>query len=287
VLTAVARAAHREQSPPWVIDDYLALPLTGQEGLALLTRLRAQVPAPHLLAFSRWMCVRARFAEDIVEQAAANGIRQYVILGAGLDSFAYRRGDLLSRLRVFEVDHPASQEWKRRRLAELGTQIPASLVFAAVDFERQTLHDGLVHAGFDFAQPAVVSWLGVTMYLTTNAIAGTLATLAQCRPGTRVVLTYNLPPDALSGSTAQIAATFARLAADMGEPFRSRFLPAEITQLLRQHGFGQLTDFGPDEARAAYFQGRADAQIAGAQRLIAATVMPASASSGSSTGQQS
>jgi len=255
--------------------------------VALLTRLRAQVPAPHLLAFSRWMCVRARFTEDIVEQAVASGIRQYLILGAGLDSFAYRRGDMLSRLRVFEVDHPASQEWKRRRLAELGSQIPASLVFAAVDFERQTLHDGLEQAGFDFAQPAVVSWVGVTMYLTVNAIAGTLATLAQCRPGTRVVLTYNLPPDALSGSTAQIAATFARLAADMGEPFRSRFLPADIAQLLCQHGFGQFTDFGADEARAAYFQGRADVEIAGAQRLIAATVMAASASSDSSTCQQS
>jgi O-methyltransferase involved in polyketide biosynthesis len=124
------------------------------------------------------------------------------------------------------------------------------------------------------------------MYLTLDAIHRTLATLAQCPPGSRVVLTYNLPPDVLSGHAAQIAATFAGLAADMGEPFRSRFLPEEIAQLLRQHGFGQLTDFGPDEARATYFQGRADVEIAGAQRLIAATVMPASASSDGSTGQQ-
>ncbi len=109
VLTAVARAVHREEPPPWVIDDYLALPLAGQAGLALLKRLRAQVPAPHLLAFSRWMCVRARFPEDIVERAAASGTRQYVILGAGLDSFAYRRDDLLGQLHVFEVDHPATQ----------------------------------------------------------------------------------------------------------------------------------------------------------------------------------
>ncbi len=124
------------------------------------------------------------------------------------------------------------------------------------------------------------------MYLTLDAINATLATLAQCRPGTRVVLTYNQPPAVLTGSTAQIAVTFARLAADMGEPFRSRFLPAEITQLLRQHGFGQLTDFGSDEARATYFPGRPDAEIAGAQRLIAAIVAPASASSENSTGQQ-
>jgi methyltransferase (TIGR00027 family) len=287
VLTAVARAVHREESPPWVIDDYLALPLAGREGRVLLDRLRAEVPSPHLLAFSRWMCVRARFPEDIVEQAAASGISQYVILGAGLDSFAYRRGDLLGRLRVFEVDHPATQAWKRRRLTELGVQHPASLVFAPVDFERQTLQDGLAQAGFGFGQPAVVSWVGVTMYLTLDAIHihATLATLAGCQPGTRVVLSYNQPPAALTGSTAQIAATFAALAADMGEPFLSRFLPAEAAQLLHEHSFGAITDFGPDEARATYFPGHADAEIAGAQRLIAATVTPSSAPSENSISQ--
>jgi methyltransferase (TIGR00027 family) len=159
----------------------------------LLDRLRAEVPGPHLLAFSRWMCVRARFPEDIAELAAASGICQYVSLGAGLDSFAYRRGDLLGRLRVFEVDHPATQAWKRRRLTELGVQHPAGLVFAPVDFERQTLQDGLAQAAFGFGQPAVVSWVGVTMYLTLDAIHATLATLAGCQPGTRIVLTYNRP----------------------------------------------------------------------------------------------
>ena len=285
MLTAVARALHREEPQPWVMDDRLALGLAGREGQALLDRLRAEVPGPYLLAFSRWMCVRARFAEDIVEQAAASGIGQYVILGAGLDSFAYRRDDLLGRLRVFEVDHPGTQSWKRRRLAGLGVEFPARLVFAPVDFERQTLRDGLEQAGLDFGQQAVFSWVGVTMYLTLEAIHATLATMAQGRPGTRVVLTYNQPPTALTGSTAQIAATFARLAAEMGEPFISRFLPGEMAQLLHEHGFGQITDFGPDEARAAYFPGQADIEIAGAQRLIAATLVPVSASSGHSTGQ--
>jgi methyltransferase (TIGR00027 family) len=284
ILSAVARAVHREEPAPWVIYDYLALPLAGQEGLALLDRMRAQVPQPYLLAFSRWMCVRARFAEDIAEQAATTGTAQYVILGAGLDSFAYRRGDLLRRLRVFEVDHPATQAWKRRRLAELGVQLPAGLVFAPVDFERQTLREGLAQAGFGFGQLAVVSWLGVTMYLTLDAIRATLATLAGCQPGTRVVLTYNQPTAVLTGSTAQIAATFAALAADMGEPFLSRLLPTEIAQLLHEHGFGQITDFGPDQARAAYFPKQADVEIAGAQRLIAATVTSAFASNEISIG---
>ena len=285
MLTAVARALHREEPQPWVMDDYLALGLAGRPGLVLLGRLRAEVPRPFLLAFSRWMCVRARFTEDIVEQAAAGGAGQYVILGAGLDSFAYRRSDLLGRLRVFEVDHPATQSWKRRRLAGLGVELPARLVFAPVDFERQTLGEGLERAGFDFGQLAAFSWVGVTMYLTPDAIHATLATMARCPPGTRVVLTYNQPPAALTGSTAQIAATFAGLATEMGEPFISRFLPGQIAQLLHEHGYDQVTDFGPDEARAAYFPGQAGIEIAGAQRLVAATVASASAASGNSTGQ--
>jgi methyltransferase (TIGR00027 family) len=117
VLTAVARALHRAEPQPWVMDDDLALGLAGREGRALLGRLGAKAPRPYLLAFSRWTCVRARFAEDAVERAAAGGVGQYVILGAGLDSFAYRRDDLLGRQQIFEVDHLATQSWKRRRLA--------------------------------------------------------------------------------------------------------------------------------------------------------------------------
>jgi O-methyltransferase involved in polyketide biosynthesis len=145
-------------------------------------------------------------------------------------------------------------------------------VFAPVDFERQTLRDGLAAAGFDFAQLAVFSWIGVTMYLTLDAIQTTLATMAQCRAGTRVMLSYSQPPAALEGLTAQIAAAFAGLAAELGEPFVSRFLPGEIEQLLRGRGFGEIADFGPQEALVAYFEGRADVDIAGAQRLVAATV---------------
>lgn len=280
MLTAVARAVHREEPRPWVIDDYLAPGLAGREGLVLRERLQAELPASFIVAFSRWVCVRARFAEEVVERAAADGVGQYVILGAGLDSFAYRRHDLLDRLRVFEVDHPATQRWKRRRLAGLGVDSPAGLVFAPVDFEGQTLREGLEQAGFDFRQLAVFSWVGVTMYLTLDAIRATLATIAGCRAGSRIVLTYNQPPAALGGTTAQIAAAFAGIAAEMGEPFVSRFLPGQIDQLLREHGFGEIVDFGPEEARAGYFQGRTDVGIAGAQRLAAATLMPARAVDG-------
>jgi methyltransferase (TIGR00027 family) len=220
--------------------------------------------------------VRARFAEDIVEQAVGNGVCQYVILGAGLDSFAYRREDLLAHLRVFEVDHPATQSWKRRQLSDLGVGIPGGLVFAPVDFERQTLRDGLESAGFDFGQRAVFAWLGVAMFLTLDAISATLSTIMECAAGTRLVLTYNQPRAALQGVAAEVSVTFVGIATEMGEPFITRFLPREIGQLLREHGFDDTADFGPEEALTAYFQGRTSVDIGGSERLIAATVRSSS-----------
>ena len=272
VLTAAARALHREEPPPWVLDDRLALALAGDDGNRLAERLRAELTPHALLGFARWCCVRARLPEDTVERAVADGMRQYVILGAGLDSFAYRRGDLLDRLRVFEVDHPASQAWKRRRLDELGVSPPPNLVFAAVDFEHQTLRAGLEAAGFDFRAPAVFSWIGVTMYLTIEAIEATLATVAACPAGSRLVLTYNRPRSALAGMGLETETVIAGIAGEMGEPIITRFEPDEIEQLLRDRGFDQIEHFGPDEAVRTYFAGRDDVRFGGAQRLVVATV---------------
>lgn len=255
-----------------IFDDDLAVGLAGAEGPALGKRLSNEIPRTQVLAFSRWVCVRSRFAEDLVTEAMARGIEQYVILGAGLDSFAYRRGDLLDRLRVFEVDHPASQGWKRRRLKELAVTLPDNLTFAPVDFENQTLREALRDAGFEFGQLAVVSWIGVTMYLTLEAIEATLATIAECAPGTQLVLTYNQPHHSLDDLSLQVTTAFAAIAAEMGEPFLSLFLPREIEELLRKHGFDEIVHLGPDEARAAYFKERPDADIAGAQRLLIGTV---------------
>ncbi len=272
VLTAAARALHREEPPPWVLDDHLALDLAGDEGVSIAGRLRDELSAENLLTFSRWMCVRARLAEDVVERAVADGIRQYAILGAGLDSFAYRRPDLLAGLRVFEVDHPASQAWKRERLAELGVDLPANLVFAAVDFERQTLRAGLQAAGFDFTARAVFSWIGVTMYLTLAAIEATLETVAACPPDSRIVLTYNLPPSALEGQGRAIESRMSRLVGEVGEPWISLFTPAEAEVLLRRCGFGAVDHFGPAEAVRTYFAGRPDVRLGMPQQLLVATV---------------
>lgn len=210
--------------------------------------------------------------EDIVERAAGSGVRQYVILGARLDSFAYRRRDLLGHVRVFEVDHPASQVWKRLRLEELDIHCPANLIFSPVDFERQTLREGLAASGFDFAAPAVFSWIGVTMYLTVDAIRATLATVTACPAGTRIVLTYNQPRSALQGLGLGVETALTRIVTEMGEPFISLFEPDGIEQLLRQPGFDEIVPFGPDEAIRTYFAGRDDVRFGGAQRLVVATV---------------
>jgi len=271
-MTAAARALHREEPPPWVLDDHLALELAGDEGVSITERLREELSAEELLSFGRWMAVRARLVEDVVEQAVAAGTRQYAILGAGLDSVAYRRPDLLAQMRLFEVDHPASQDWKRERLAELGVRLPANLVFAPIDFETQTLHHGLLAAGFNFADVAVFSWIGVTMFLTLAAIEATLETVAACPPESRIVLTYSPPLSALQDRELAMQTRVSRLAGEMGEPFISLFTPAEAEALLRHCGFAEVDHFGPEEAIRTYFAGRRDVRLDVPQRLLVATV---------------
>ena len=148
MLTAAARALHLEEPPPWVLDDPMALEVAGDDGVDIGDRIRTDLPRDSRLAFVRWVCVRARFPEGVVERGLDEGVRQYVILGAGLDTFAYRRTDLAGRLRVFEVDHPDTQRWKQSRLAELGVEPAVAVAYVPVDFERQTLRDGLEEAGF-------------------------------------------------------------------------------------------------------------------------------------------
>ena len=268
ILTAVARALHREEPPPLVLDDPLAAVLAGEDLEPIAAQLRADMPEAGRRNLIRWVCVRARASEDEVERAAAAGVDQYVILGAGLDSFAYRRPDLAERVRVFEVDHPASQAWKRARLRAAGIPPPANLVFAPIDFEHQALGEGLAAAGFDFGRPAVFAWIGVSMYLTLEAIEATLRVVAGGAPGTRLAMTYNIPLGALAGLGHQTEAVLVPMLAGMGEPMISLFEPTEAEALLRRMGFAGIRHLGPEEARATYFPGRDDVTFGGAQRLI-------------------
>jgi methyltransferase (TIGR00027 family) len=216
--------------------------------------------------------VRARVPEAVLERELAEGVDQYVILGAGLDTFACRRSDLAGRLRVFEVDHPDTQRWKRSRLHELGIDPTVDVVYVPVDFERQTVQAGLEAAGFDFDAPAVFSWIGVIMYLTLEAIEETLTTIRSAAPGSSVVLTYDMPPGTLSDLGAQTQGILAKIVADMGEPMVSLFRPAEIEHLLLRLGYTSVEHFGPEEAVNTYFPGRDDVRFGGAQRIVSATV---------------
>lgn len=195
-----------------------------------------------------------------------------MIVGAGLDSFAHRHGDLLERIRLFEVDHPTSQKWKRQRLHELGIDPPANLVYAPIDFEQPALRDGLTATGFDFAAKTVWSGIGVTMYLTLHAIRSTLTTIAECPPGTRLVLTYNLPRCGLTRIGLTMATATRAAVRELGEPMISLFTSAEIEQLLQELGYHEITHFGPEEARNTYFAGREDVHLGGAERILIATV---------------
>jgi methyltransferase (TIGR00027 family) len=174
-------------------------------------------------------------------------------------------------LTIFEVDHPFSQAWKRRRLYELGIGLPRNVVFAEVDFETQSLSDALVASGFALDQPAVISWIGVTMYLAHDSIVATLDTIARCAPGTRAVLSYDQPPDVLNEKGRGLLAEVSGTAAKYGEPFISLFRRDEIEQLLVGHGFDSVAHFGAEEAAVRYFGGK-DVGVPDVQRLVTVVV---------------
>jgi methyltransferase (TIGR00027 family) len=181
-----------------------------------------------------------------------------VILGAGLDSFAYRRPDLAKTLHVFEVDHPATQAWKRARLRAAGIELPANLSLIPVDFEKQSLINNLRMSGYRTDAPGLFSWLGVTMYLSTETIFGTLRAVAALAPGTEIIFEYNVPKNLVDEETQKILAVSMTAAQARGEPQGTSFEPAEPAEQVRKIGFAEVSDFGPDDARARYLKDRAD-----------------------------
>jgi methyltransferase (TIGR00027 family) len=199
-----------------------------------------------------FIAVRTRFAEDALAAAVDRGVRQLVVLGAGLDTFAYRN-PFAGRLTVFEVDHPATQAWKRQRLANAGIAFPASLLFAPVDFERHTLAEGLAAAGFDYNAPAFFTWLGVVPYLTQEAIWSTLRFIAGMPNGAHVVFDYANPPESLAPETRAYHDNRAARVAALGEAWLSYFDTGELHHKLIALGFNAIEDLGPAQIAARYF----------------------------------
>jgi methyltransferase (TIGR00027 family) len=268
---AMRRAAHQLVDEPKVLDDPLALKILGpreQQRLEGGEGMGSDRLSRGLRAF---MAARSRYAEDELGRAIERGVRQYVVLGAGLDTFAYRNPHSATALRIFEVDYPATQEWKRRQLAAGEIPIPPSVTFAPVDFERQTLAKGLRDAGFDREKPAFFSWLGVSMYLSEEAIAATLGFVASLRPGGGIVFDYTVSRESLSFMERMAFDALSRRVAAAGEPFRTCFEPAALVARLQQIGFRAVEDLSGDEINARYFKDRADGlRVGNVGRLISA-----------------
>lgn len=242
---------HRDGEPKILVDDY-ALRFLG------VTIEDADARAPRDLSTAGWVC-RARFAEDEAVEGWRRGIRQYVVLGAGLDSFALRHATGFPDLLVYEVDDPPLSSWKQQRLADLALDLPTTLRFAPCDFESQTIVAALDAAGFSARLPAVVSWLGVTQYLTVDAIVETLRWAASLASGSEIVLTYVIPGPEADAEKARHTAE--------GTRFETFFTPEQMADVARNVGL-EPEIITPDALDARYFYNRDDGLKASRNELI-------------------
>jgi methyltransferase (TIGR00027 family) len=220
-----------------------------------------------------FIAARTRFAEDALASAIGRGVRQLVVLGAGLDTYAYRCP--FPDLHIFEVDHPDTQRWKRERLEESGIAIPNFLTFAPVDFERQTLPEGLAAAGFDPTKPAFFTWLGVVPYLTEAAVWSTLGFIANLPHGAHVVFDYGDPPESLSAEMRAMHDRRAAHVAEAGEAWRTYFQAEQLRTKLIATGFGEVEDLGPRQIAERYFPARAAAAPERGGHIVRAATLPA------------
>jgi methyltransferase (TIGR00027 family) len=246
---AAYRALHQTLEGGVIFSDPLAARILDDETRARLDETAAD---PSRRPMRLFVAARSRFSEDTLAGCVARGVRQIVVLGAGFDTFALRNPHASQGVRVFEVDYPATQGWKRERLKQAGLAVPASLTFAPVDFERQSLADGLAAAGFQAGRPAFFQWLGVVPYLSRDAVAATLDFIASV-PGSEVVFDYaepfeNYPVERRANLMAVAAGAAAR-----GEPWLSLFDPGEISEMLRNKGFGVVEDLGLAELTDRFY----------------------------------
>lgn len=256
---AISRAAHQLIDTPKVLDDPIALKIVGADGEASIRTGGRQFESEFARRLRACFVARSRLAEDELAAAIERGVRQYVVLGAGLDTFAYRNSYPASQLQVFEVDHPATQAMKLQRLGAAGIAIPGNLTFVPVDFETQTLMQQLRAAGYRSGEPAFFSWLGVSMYLRPEVVIATLKEVAALANGGGGIVFDYVTPFAGQSLARQVRLRLltAWLAA-VGEPWRSYFDPDLLTQELGAIGFAEVADMGPEQINARYFRDRAD-----------------------------
>ncbi|MEN6475655.1 MAG: class I SAM-dependent methyltransferase [Syntrophaceae bacterium] len=248
--TAYLRAAHQLfETQPRILDDPFALSLLGPSALQRIKDTADQYQTSERLALRAHVVLRSRFAEDRLAAAVLRGITQYVILGAGFDTFALRQPPWAQTLKIFEVDHPGTQAMKRSHLAEAGLAMPQNAAFANIDFEHESLLDGLLRYHVSMDEPTFFSWLGVTMYLKEDAIDAVLRSVAKFPAGSEIVLTFVQPPGDSPSPLAQRTAS-------LGEPWVSYFEPDALEIKLRGIGFSKLEFLSPAEAEERYFRQR-------------------------------
>lgn len=271
VRVALWRALHVQiDPPPHVLTDEIGSKLIAEEGWQ-----NRQDMNPGFSKSMRASIVgRARFIEDLVEVQAKQGVTQYVILGAGLDTFAQRRPDIASRMHIFEVDQPGPQAWKKKRLAETGYTIPDWLHFVPVDFEAgQPWWDQLIASGFDPKKPAVIVSTGVSMYLTKETNMTTFRQMAKLAPGSTFAMTFMLALDLLGAQERGMMEFVMKRAAESGTPFLSLFTPPEILQMAKDAGFKKSQYVSANDLFQRYFASRTDGLNAGTAEafLVAGT----------------
>lgn len=267
VRVALWRALHVQvDSPPHVLEDVVGLELASPDER---WRQRPDMDVRGTSRFRAGIVARARFVEDLVLEQAARGVGQYVILGAGLDTFAQRRPDIASRLQIFEIDRPGAQAWKRLRLSALGFGVPQWLRLVAVDFESGDDWWGrLAAAGFDADRPAVVASTGVSMYLTRDAIASTLHQAAKLASGSVFAMTFILPLELADPEERAAYEAALQGARASGTPFLNFFAPQEMLALARAAGFKDVRHVSAADLTRRYFAGRRDGLKPGSEELL-------------------
>lgn len=273
---AMRRAAHQILDRPPVFEDPYALRILPPEAAAAVGRDTVREQHPFAIALRSFVAVRSRFAEDEFAEAVARGVRQYAALGAGLDTFAWRNPHGEAGVRIFEVDHPATQVWKRELIANSGLPEPAATTYVPVDFECESVADCLARAGFRTDEPAFFSWLGVAPYLTLEAFRGTLRFFGGMAAGSGVVLDYGLPREAVDEISRMALDELSARVARAGEPFRLFFLPEELAKEFESIGWTVTVELDQEAIRQRYFpdRGKAPEGRGGLARLVSARKTP-------------
>jgi len=268
---ALRRAAHQILDKPVILEDPIALKIIGRKS-ACEIEASEQNESPSSRRLRAFVVARSKYAEEQLAESIGRGLNQYVILGAGLDTFAYRN-PYSSQLRVFEVDHPSSQSWKRKRLEEAEIAIPASVTFVPLDFEKQTLAERLKECGFNPAQSAFFAWLGVTMYLSRGAVMSTIKYIAEStRPGSELIFDFMVPVTSLNPLQQASFYAMAQRVAAIGEPWVTFFEPPVLIKQLKEMGFSQAEDTTPDQINERFFKDRIDGlRVGGLAHLCKAT----------------